>query len=285
MLCMWQVVIMRDYRHKNVVEMFKSALVGEELWVIMEYLQGGALTNIVSETRWHKPLTFRSSHVHFSSPETFLSYFINKYTFVLDWPTLMLFQTCVFVCYSVKVFTWISCCAVLTLPVLYVLCVVLCAVLCGPVCFLCFVVCVVVFCVALWCGMRCVLHCGVLCVVFFVIFIVLYCCVALCVLLHWFLRYGAVFCLACCGVLCVMSALCFVCFVVLYFVLLCAVFRLTEEQLATVCEAVLQALCYLHAQGVIHRDIKSDSILLTLDGRVRTHKTNTNTHTLYNSCS
>uniref|UniRef100_A0A8C1T6P3 non-specific serine/threonine protein kinase n=1 Tax=Cyprinus carpio TaxID=7962 RepID=A0A8C1T6P3_CYPCA len=90
-----EVVIMRDYRHRNVVEMYKSALVGEELWVIMEYLQGGALTNIVSET------------------------------------------------------------------------------------------------------------------------------------------------------------------------------RLTEEQIATVCEAVLQALCYLHAQGVIHRDIKSDSILLSLDGRVK----------------
>lgn len=45
--------------------------------------------------------------------------------------------------------------------------------------------------------------------------------------------------------------------------------RLTEEQIATVCEAVLQALAYLHSQGVIHRDIKSDSILLTLDGRVQ----------------
>lgn len=45
-------------------------------------------------------------------------------------------------------------------------------------------------------------------------------------------------------------------------------YRLNEEQIATVCEAVLQALGYLHAQGVIHRDIKSDSILLTLDGRV-----------------
>uniref|UniRef100_A0A3B5BJ52 non-specific serine/threonine protein kinase n=1 Tax=Stegastes partitus TaxID=144197 RepID=A0A3B5BJ52_9TELE len=89
-----EVVIMRDYQHRNVVEMFKSALVEEELWVIMEYLQGGALTNIVSET-------------------------------------------------------------------------------------------------------------------------------------------------------------------------------LSEEQIATVCEAVLQALAYLHSQGVIHRDIKSDSILLTLDGRVK----------------
>ncbi|EQB77322.1 Serine/threonine-protein kinase PAK 6-like protein [Camelus ferus] len=45
--------------------------------------------------------------------------------------------------------------------------------------------------------------------------------------------------------------------------------RLNEEQIATVCEAVLQALAYLHTQGVIHRDIKSDSILLTLDGRVK----------------
>lgn len=50
-----QVVIMRDYQHRNVVEMFKSALVEEELWVIMEYLQGGALTNIVSETRYEHP--------------------------------------------------------------------------------------------------------------------------------------------------------------------------------------------------------------------------------------
>lgn len=42
---------MRDYRHPNVVDMFRSALVEEELWVIMEYLQGGALTQIISETR------------------------------------------------------------------------------------------------------------------------------------------------------------------------------------------------------------------------------------------
>ncbi|KAJ8269925.1 hypothetical protein GJAV_G00108330 [Gymnothorax javanicus] len=45
--------------------------------------------------------------------------------------------------------------------------------------------------------------------------------------------------------------------------------RLNEEQIATVCEAVLQALAFLHTQGVIHRDIKSDSILLSLDGEIK----------------
>uniref|UniRef100_S4RAZ6 non-specific serine/threonine protein kinase n=1 Tax=Petromyzon marinus TaxID=7757 RepID=S4RAZ6_PETMA len=45
--------------------------------------------------------------------------------------------------------------------------------------------------------------------------------------------------------------------------------RMNEEQISAVCVSVLRALAYLHGQGVIHRDIKSDSILLTADGRVR----------------
>lgn len=44
--------------------------------------------------------------------------------------------------------------------------------------------------------------------------------------------------------------------------------RLNEQQIATVCVSVLNSLAYLHAQGVVHRDIKSDSILLTRDLKV-----------------
>lgn len=42
---------MRDYHHENVVEMYNSYLVGDELWVVMEFLEGGALTDIVTHTR------------------------------------------------------------------------------------------------------------------------------------------------------------------------------------------------------------------------------------------
>ena len=43
---------MRDHHHPNIVEMFDSYLVGDELWVVMEYLEGGALTDIVTSARY-----------------------------------------------------------------------------------------------------------------------------------------------------------------------------------------------------------------------------------------
>ena len=42
-----------------------------------------------------------------------------------------------------------------------------------------------------------------------------------------------------------------------------------EAEVAAVCRDCLLALEYLHSHGVIHRDIKSDSILLTTAGKVR----------------
>ncbi|KAJ0022303.1 hypothetical protein NQD34_009793 [Periophthalmus magnuspinnatus] len=49
-----EVVIIRDYHHDNVVEMYNSYLVGDELWVVMEFLEGGALTDIVTHTRMNE---------------------------------------------------------------------------------------------------------------------------------------------------------------------------------------------------------------------------------------
>ncbi|XP_078204667.1 serine/threonine-protein kinase PAK 4-like isoform X6 [Callithrix jacchus] len=45
--------------------------------------------------------------------------------------------------------------------------------------------------------------------------------------------------------------------------------RMNEEQILAVCLAVLQALLVLHNQGIIHQDIKNESILLTHDDRVK----------------
>lgn len=46
-----EVVIMRDYHHPNIVETYNSFLVNDELWVVMEFLEGGALTDIVTHSR------------------------------------------------------------------------------------------------------------------------------------------------------------------------------------------------------------------------------------------
>jgi len=45
--------------------------------------------------------------------------------------------------------------------------------------------------------------------------------------------------------------------------------QLTEEQMANICLEVLKGLQYIHHFHRIHRDIKSDNILLGLDGRVK----------------
>ncbi|XGW06617.1 hypothetical protein V3C99_016722 [Haemonchus contortus] len=50
-----EVSIMRDYQHANIVRMFSSHIVGDELWVVMEYMEGGSLTDIVTQTRMTEP--------------------------------------------------------------------------------------------------------------------------------------------------------------------------------------------------------------------------------------
>ncbi|NXW79616.1 PAK3 kinase, partial [Hirundo rustica] len=46
-----ELMIMKKNRNPNLVNYLDSYLVGERLWLVMEYMDGGTLGDVISETR------------------------------------------------------------------------------------------------------------------------------------------------------------------------------------------------------------------------------------------
>ncbi|NWR07747.1 PAK1 kinase, partial [Paradoxornis webbianus] len=49
-VCLSEIQVMRDMKNANLVNYVDSYLVDEEVWLVMEYMDGGSLYDVIRET-------------------------------------------------------------------------------------------------------------------------------------------------------------------------------------------------------------------------------------------
>ncbi|NWU34106.1 PAK1 kinase, partial [Hylia prasina] len=50
-LCVNEIQVMRDNKNPNLVNYVDSYLLDKEVWLVMEYMDGGSLQDVIRETR------------------------------------------------------------------------------------------------------------------------------------------------------------------------------------------------------------------------------------------
>ncbi|NWV91659.1 PAK1 kinase, partial [Machaerirhynchus nigripectus] len=46
-----EILVVRDNKHPNIVNYLDSYLLGDKLWIIMEYMDGGPLSSVIKEVQ------------------------------------------------------------------------------------------------------------------------------------------------------------------------------------------------------------------------------------------
>jgi protein-serine/threonine kinase len=72
-----EILIMRESKHDNIVNYLDSFLVNRsELWVVMEFMEGGSLTDVIDMNRMQEP------HIACICQQVAISYILNIYIYI-----------------------------------------------------------------------------------------------------------------------------------------------------------------------------------------------------------
>jgi serine/threonine protein kinase len=101
-LLLTEITIMKNTQHRNIVKFHDSFMVEQELWVVMELMDGGCLTDVLeqfdsvklSEAQMAHVCMQVQPHIHPTPPSFFLIHFGSQSKEVLPVVVLVVHQWC-----------------------------------------------------------------------------------------------------------------------------------------------------------------------------------------------